>query len=78
MSDPENPSSSWWFELEQEPDGVRLREGARIGPAPSGLTIAITSMPDKEERIIARRLVEFERNMRATVEGIKQLAEAPE
>jgi hypothetical protein len=76
VSDPENPSSSWWFELEQEPDGVRLRQGARIGPAPSGLTIAITAMPEKEDRIIARRLEEFERNMHATVEGIKQLAEA--
>src|SRR5262245_40498002 len=37
VSDTENPSSSWWFELEQEPDGVRLCQGARIGPAPSGL-----------------------------------------
>jgi hypothetical protein len=32
-------------------------------------------MPDKEERIVARRLQEWERNMRATVEGIKALAE---
>ena len=56
VSDLENPSSSWWFELEQEPEGVRLRQGMRMGPAPSGLTIAITAMPDKEERIIARRL----------------------
>jgi uncharacterized protein YndB with AHSA1/START domain len=76
VTDPENPSSSWWFELEQERGGVRLRQGARIGPAPSGLTIAITAMPDKEERIIARRLHEFERNMQATLDGIKQLAEA--
>jgi len=76
VTDPDNPSSSWWFELEHEPDGVRLRQGTRMGPAPSGLTIAITAMPDKEERIIARRLQEYETNMRATVEGIKQLAEA--
>ncbi len=76
VTDPANPSSSWWFELEEEPDGVRLRQGTRIGPAPSGLTIAITSMPDKEERIIARRLEEFRRNMEATLGGIKQLAEA--
>jgi len=76
VSDPENPSASWWFELEQEPHGVRLRQGTRMGPAPSGLSIAITAMPDKEERIIARRLQEYETNMRATVEGIKQLAEA--
>lgn len=77
VTDADNPSASWWFELEQEPDGVRLRQGARMGPAPSGLSIAITAMPDKEERIVARRLEEFEANMRATVEGIKQLAEEP-
>jgi uncharacterized protein YndB with AHSA1/START domain len=75
VTDPDNPSASWWFELEQEADGVRLRQGTRMGPAPSGLSIAITAMPDKEERIIARRLAEYEVNMRATIEGIKQLAE---
>jgi hypothetical protein len=76
VTDLDNPSASWWFELEPEPGGVRLRQGTRMGPARSGLTIAITAMPDKEERIIARRLNEYETNMRATVEGIKQLAEA--
>jgi hypothetical protein len=76
VSDPDNPSATWWFVLDAEPDGVRLRQGARMGPAPSGLSIAIQAMPDKEERIVARRLEEFEKNMRATLEGIKQLAEA--
>jgi hypothetical protein len=76
VTDVDNPSATWWFELEQEPEGVRLRQGARIGPAPSGLSIAIAAMPDKEERIVARRLEEFERNMRATLEGIKQVAES--
>lgn len=75
VSDPEVPSSSWWFELEEEPTGVRLRQGGRMGPAPSGLSIAITAMPDKEERIVARRLSEFEANMRANLDGIKALAE---
>lgn len=75
VTDPDNPSASWWFQLTQEPDGVRLRQGTRMGPAPSGLTIAITAMPEKEERIITRRLEEYQANMRATVEGIKQLAE---
>lgn len=78
VSDPEHPSASWWFTIE-EADGsarrVRLRHGGRMGPAPSGLSIAITAMPDKEERIVARRLQEWERNMRATVEGVKALAE---
>jgi uncharacterized protein YndB with AHSA1/START domain len=75
VTDPDNPSSSWWFELERERGGVRLRQGTRMGPAPSGLTIAITATPEKEERIVVRRLQEFETNMRATVEGIKRLAE---
>jgi uncharacterized protein YndB with AHSA1/START domain len=75
VSDPENPSSSWWFLLDEEDGGVRLRQGTRMGPARSGLSFAIDRMPDKEERIVARRLREFEANMRATVEGIKQLAE---
>jgi hypothetical protein len=61
--------------LERTDDGVQLRQGTRMGPAPSGLNIAIAAMPEKEERIIARRLVEFEVNMKATLDGIKQLAE---
>jgi len=75
VTDLDDPSSTWWFELESRDDRVLLRHCGRMGPAPSGLTIAITAMPDKEERIIARRLEEFEANMRATLEGIKQLAE---
>jgi len=75
VTDLEHPSSTWWFELEPAEGSVVLRHSARMGPAPSGLTIAITAMPDKEARIVARRLEEFEANMRATVEGIKQLAE---
>ena len=77
VTDPEAPSSTWSYELEPLEDGVMLRYSARMGPAPSGLTIAITAMPDKEERIIARRLKEFEGNMLATLEGIRQLAEQP-
>jgi len=75
VSDPDHPSASWWFDLEPEEDQIRLRYGARLGPGPSGLTPAITAMPDKEERIVARRLEEHERNMRATLAGIKALAE---
>jgi hypothetical protein len=75
VTDIENPTSTWWFELRQEGVGVRLRQAARMGPAPSGLNVAITAMPDKEEQIVARRLEEFEANMRATLEGIKRLAE---
>lgn len=75
VTDLDNPSASWWFELAEEPRGTRLRQGMRMGPAPSGLSIAIKAMPDKEEKIVARRLAEHEANLRATVEGIKELAE---
>jgi hypothetical protein len=77
VTDLDSPSSTWWFELEPRADEVVLRYCGRMGPAPSGLTIAITAMPEKEERIVARRLEEFEANMRATAEGIKRLAEQP-
>lgn len=70
-------AASWRFELAPERGGTALRQRARMGPAPSGLTIAIEAMPDKEERIIARRLEEWTRNMQATLEGIKAAAEAP-
>ena len=76
VGDPEYPSARWRFELTPAADGVWLAQWCQMGPAPSGLSIAIEAMPDKEERIVARRLEEFRANMKATVEGIKQLAEA--
>ena len=76
VSDPDRPSASWWFTLEDTGGGVLVRQGGRMGPAPSGLSIAIAAMPDKEERIVARRLEEWKANMQATLEGIKGLAEA--
>lgn len=76
VTDPDTPSASWRFELEPDGDGTRLRQWMQIGPGRSGLNIAIEAMPDKEERIIARRLDEHRANMTATLEGIKALAEA--
>lgn len=75
VGDPDQPSASWRFELEPEGEGTRLRQRAQMGPGRSGLSIAIDRMPDKEERIIDRRLEEWRANMAATIEGIKALAE---
>jgi len=64
-------------ELDQG-DGVArvlVRQRAVMGPGPSGLTAAIDGRPELEERIVARRLAEHEQNMRATLEGIRALAE---
>ena len=75
VGDPDQPSAVWRLELAPEGDGTRLRYWAQMGPGPSGTTRVIEQMPDKEERIIARRLQEWETNMTATITGIKQLAE---
>jgi hypothetical protein len=75
VGDPAHPSASWRFTLEPAAAGTLLRQWMRMGPAPSGLTPAILAHPDKEERIVARRLAEHRANMQRTVEGIKQLAE---
>jgi hypothetical protein len=76
VGDPAQPSAAWRFTLEPADGGTLLRQWMRMGPAPSGLTPAIEARPDKEERIVARRLDEHRANMQATVDGIKRLAES--
>lgn len=76
VGDADHPSARWRFTLTQQPDGVHLTQWTQLGPAPSGLTAAISAMPDKEDRIVARRLEEHRANMQATIEGIRVLAEA--
>jgi hypothetical protein len=75
VGDAVNPSASWRWTVEPEGEGTRLTQWMRMGPAPSGLTPAIEAMPDKEERIVARRLDEHRFNMLANLAGIKDLAE---
>ncbi|MGH8929460.1 MAG: SRPBCC family protein [Egibacteraceae bacterium] len=75
VNDLEHPAASWRFELEPQASGTRLRQSARLGPGPSGLTWAIKRAPDQEERIVADRLDELRDNMLATLEGIKAIAE---
>jgi uncharacterized protein YndB with AHSA1/START domain len=76
VGDPERPSATWGFELSREGEGTRLRQHATLGPGPSGLSAVIERMPDREERIIERRLDEHRANMQRTLEGIKALAES--
>lgn len=76
VSDAEYPAAVWTFEMKPTDGRVLLTQRMQIGPAPSGLTPAIEAMPDKEERIIERRLDEHRTNMLATLHGIKALAEA--
>jgi hypothetical protein len=73
--DASNPGSRWRFDLTATEAGTRLRYSMSIGPGPSGITMAIESMPDKEPRILRRRLAEHHANMVRTVDGIAALAE---
>ncbi|HEY7052168.1 MAG TPA: SRPBCC family protein [Mycobacterium sp.] len=73
---PDGVSATWGFEVEPASDGTLIRQWARMGPAPSGLSIGIAANPDKEARIISRRLSEWRQNMQANLEWIRTQAEA--
>ena len=63
-------------EVEPTSDGVLIRQWARMGPGPSGLTYAITARPEKEGRIVAGRLAEWRQNMQTNLDCIRdELAE---
>jgi hypothetical protein len=68
-------SATWAFEVERASDGVLVRQWGRMGPGPSGLTPAIVAQPDKEARIITRRLSEWATNMQANLEWVRSQAE---
>jgi hypothetical protein len=72
---PEGVSGTWAFEVEPASDGVLVRQWARMGPGPSGLTPAIVAQPDKEARIVSRRLAEWQQNMQANLEQVRSRAE---
>ena len=71
----EGPAASWLFELTPAGDGTTVRQWARLGPGPSGLSPAIRRMPDKEERIVAGRLREWRAAMERNLAAFKETAE---
>lgn len=75
VGDAQHPAASWRMCLAPENDGTRLTQWAQMGPAPSGLSLAIDAMPDKECKIVHNRLCEFESGMQATLAHIKRAAE---
>jgi hypothetical protein len=69
-------SSIWRYTITGPgPDHSHLEYWFQMGPGRGGLNYAIEAMPDKEERIVARRLEEHRVNMQRVVDGVKQLAE---
>jgi Polyketide cyclase / dehydrase and lipid transport len=70
-------SSIWRYTIDDLGTGaIRLEYWFQMGPGRGGLNHAIDRMPDKEERIVARRLDEHESNMQRMLAGIKDLAES--
>lgn len=76
VEDPDNPTAIWRFTVVPEGDGTLLRQWMQMGPARSGLSLAIDRMPDKEQKIVFVRLREHETNMTGVVARIKDLAES--
>lgn len=75
VGEPDHPAAAWRFTITPAGDGCRVTQWMRMGPAPSGINPAIDAMPDKEDKILRRRLEEHRVNMMATLAGIKALAE---
>lgn len=70
-------SSVWRYTIDDRGDDtVELEHWFQMGPGRGGLNFAIEEMPDKEERIVARRLDEHRANMERVLAGVKQVAEA--
>ncbi len=76
VGDVDNPTAQWSFRLEALDAGTRLGFRAVMGPGPSGVSSFIEKRPDLEEEIVANRLAMWSENMRRTLAGVKQLAEA--
>jgi uncharacterized protein YndB with AHSA1/START domain len=75
VGDPGHPMATWRFTLRPDGAGTVLEQWARMGPARSGLSVAIDAMPDKEQKIVFVRLREWEAAMRHNLAAIKELAE---
>ena len=76
VQDPDDPAAMWRFELTPRDGGTDLRQWARMGPGFSFLCQAIAAMPEKEERIVAGRLREWQAAIEANLAALKELAEA--
>ena len=72
----QNPGARWRFELSSIAGATRLRFLVALGPGPSGISAAITAMPDREPRILFKRLEEHRANMQRVVNGIKEIVES--
>jgi uncharacterized protein YndB with AHSA1/START domain len=76
VGDPGHPWSVWRFTLRPQGTGTALEQWTQLGPARSGLSLAIDAMPDKEQKIVFVRLREFETGFKTNLAAIRERAEA--
>jgi uncharacterized protein YndB with AHSA1/START domain len=69
-------SSTWGFAVTPAGSGAVLKQWMQMGPGRSFINLAIESMPEKESRILNRRIREHKTNMEANMVGIKELIES--
>ncbi len=69
---PGGVGATWAFEVEPASEGSIVRQWARLGPDQSGLSMAIAAQPDKEARIIERRMGQWRSSMEANLAYIAQ------
>lgn len=74
---PEGVAATWAFEVEPTSDGALVRQWARMGPDPSGVSQAIAERPQREGRIVAGRLAEWTQGMRANLDYVRAAVEGP-
>ncbi len=72
LGDESGATDVWRFELTPDGEGTALRQWARMGPGPSGLTQAIERWPDKEERIVEGRLREWRTGMERNLDAVRE------
>jgi hypothetical protein len=75
VGDPDHPSTTWRFTLRPAGPGTVLEQWVQMGPARSGLNLAIDAMPEKETKIVFVRLREMEAALTSNLAAIKKLAE---
>lgn len=75
VGQPDDPAAMWRFRLTPRDGGTALSYWMQMGPGRSGLSVAIESMPDKEQKIVFVRMREFEAAIGKTLAAIKRLAE---
>ncbi len=78
VGDPAHPGATWRFTLRPDGEGTLLEQWYQMGPARSGLNVAIDAMPDKEATIVFVRLREHETAMKHNLDAIKAQAERTE